>query len=79
MASSGFFCVMPKVKLVLLDEVFAVHVAAPDIDAFVELTGSSVYSVSSTMTTIGSGSESLGSTSPPNPLPSGMFIMPFLT
>ena len=48
LASSGVFRVMPKVKLVLLDEVLAVHVAAPAIDAFVVLTGSS-----SSMTTIG--------------------------
>ena len=48
LAFSGIFRVMPKVKLVLLDEAFAVHVAAPAIDAFVVLTGSS-----SSMTTIG--------------------------
>ena len=64
LAVSGIFCVMPKVKLVLLDEAFVVHVAAPAIDAFAVLTGSSGYSGSSSMT-IGSGSGSSKSFSLP--------------
>lgn len=49
LASSGVFRVMFKVKLVLLDEVLAVHVAAPPIDAFVVLTGSSPMTIGSSI------------------------------